>query len=64
MEVDPDLLRSGRTTSEVKDLTAYGLLIEAMSVCHTVKPIKQTGMLNEGLKYYSVLLMKWLSSLH
>jgi P-type E1-E2 ATPase len=42
LEVDPeDLLRSARAASEVRDLTPFGLLIEAMSVCHTVKPIKQ-----------------------
>ena len=48
-----DLFKSARAPSEVKDLTPYGLLIEAMSVCHTVKPIKQKGMMNESLKYYS-----------
>jgi magnesium-transporting ATPase (P-type) len=54
MDVDPeDLFKSARAPSEVKDLTPYGLLIEAMSVCHTVKPIKQKGMMNESLKYYS-----------
>ena len=41
LEVNVDLFRSSRAASEIRDLTPFGLLIEAMSVCHAVKPISQ-----------------------
>ena len=53
LEVNVDLFRSSRAASKIRDLTPFGLLIEAMSVCHAVKPISQKSKSNDGIRYYS-----------